>query len=480
MEGFIMKGEWFLPSKKEVRVHGTLTFDPHEGTELELYDSFGNEKLLPEFMDQEIILGLTSESKQVTLYKCMMTRSGAATLVQGQESGKSSVSYSPLFCLVGCHADNKDELRFEKISSEIYNLDEWLRVSGFIRSNEEFELAKTYEAKIHYKLPDQIIFPLTEGLQGKFNFTASQPGLYFFQKQATIKQRVEFEITLNEEKDFEELLEHIFTFLNFLVLALYEGTYPVSVTLSGNRHVKFFKESTERKNIQLHFSRRKAKLKQRPKSAREMLFSYHQLKDRFPSIIKSWFEKYELLEPAFDLVFEQFYSENRFSVNAFLNLAQSAETFHARVHNHTRMPKEEYKAMEKDILTMTLGKYNDWLKDQFSWGNSLRLHTRLTELTEKYANPILDRILGEKEKFVLDVKRSRNYYTHYSNDGKKHALKGSDLFYLSERMKILLVCGFLMEIGLTKEELSKSMNDLKWKLFSHLANWKEPKETDSK
>lgn len=477
MEKFIMKGDWFLPHNKEIRVHGTLTFDPHEGAELELYDSFTTDRFLPEFKDQEIILGLTSESKQVTLYKCMMTRSGAAPLIQGQESGKASSSYSPLFCFIDCHADDKEELKFDSISSEIYNLDEWLRVSGFIRSNEELELAKNFEAKIHYKLPSQIKFYLTDRLEGKFNFTASQSGLYFFQKQATIKQHVEFEVVSNGELDFEELLEHVFTFQNFLVLALYEGTYPVSVTLSGDRHKKNVGDLPEKNKVQLYFSRIKAKLRDKPKSSNEMLFSYRQLNDRFPSIIKTWFEKYELLEPAFDLVFEQFYDENRFTVNTFLNLAQSAETFHARVHNHSRMTKKNYQAMEKDIFAITPEKYHEWLKDQFSWGNNLRLHTRLTEIVERYVNPILDKILGDKEKFVLDVKRSRNYYTHYSNDGKKHALKGSDLFYLSEKMKILLVCSFLMEIGLSREELSKSMYNLKWKLFAHLADWRELNST---
>ena len=478
MEKFTFKGHWFLPSNKDERVYGTLTFDPHEGAELELYGSFTVDKILPELEDQPIILGLTSDSKQVTLYKCMMTHSGGATLVQGEESGKPSVIYSPLYCMTGFHADSIKDLKFDTISSEIFNLDEWLRVSGFIRNHaEEFEDEKNYVSKIHYKLPDQIIFALGDDLEGKFNFSSSRPGMYFFQKQATIKQRVEFEVHSKVEIDFNDLLEHVFTFQNFLVLALYGSTYPKSVTLRGARHTKDYGDGKPvKKEVKLFFSMPNAKLNEREKSASEMIFSYAQIKDWFPAIIRSWFEKYELLEPAFDLVFEQFYNSKRFSVNTFLNLAQSAETFHARVNNHKRMPEEEYQAMKADILELTPSKYHKWLGDQFSWGNNLRLHDRLTELTEKYANPILDKILRDKKQFVLDVKRSRNYYTHYSGDGKKHALKGSELYYLSERLKILLVCSFLMEVGLTKDELSKSMDNLKWKLFSQVADWSEELE----
>ena len=89
-----------------------------------------------------------------------------------------------------------------------------------------------------------------------------------------------------------------------------------------------------------------------------MIFDYQRIKDDFPNLIKNWFSKYELLEPAFDLVFEQFYLGNRFTVNTFLNLAQSAETFHARIHNHTRIPKTEYKLMKKEILKVAPTKYH--------------------------------------------------------------------------------------------------------------------------
>ena len=83
------------------------------------------------------------------------------------------------------------------------------------------------------------------------------------------------------------------------------------------------------------------------------------------------------------------YTKNRFNENTFLNLAQSAETFHARIHNHTKIPKEEYKIMKEEILKLTPSKYHKWLKDQFNFGNNLNLHSRLEELTKKYTNEIL-------------------------------------------------------------------------------------------
>jgi hypothetical protein len=150
-----------------------------------------------------------------------------------------------------------------------------------------------------------------------------------------------------------------------------------------------------------------------------MLFDFSRIKGDFYAIIKNWYEKYETFKPAFNLVFEQFYNDKFFSENTFLNLAQSAETFHSRVHDSTKMPKEDFKKMKEEILNLCPPEYHSWLNQQFNFGNSLNLHDRLTELTQKYSNPVLDIILGDKKKFVMDVKYSRNFYTHYSSKLEK-------------------------------------------------------------
>lgn len=473
-EKFEITGEWFLPTDKENRVHGTLTFDPQEGTDLELYGSLEGDNFLPEFKDQEIILGLTSDSKQVTLYSCFMTKSGGATLVQGEESGKPSTTYSIRYLLIGFHALTKTDLMFNQISSEIFNLGEWVGISGFKRQNINQDSIRNHEITVEYKLPESIDFEIDHNTKGRFNFIANHPGLSRYQKSITINQRVEFQAISTIEKNIDELLEYIITFQNFLTLALYKSTYPLSISLSGERHKKDYGNGEKyKKIIKLYFSSRNFKTNEKPKFDLEMIFDYRRIQQDFVTIIKNWYSKYELLEPAFDLVFEQFYNGNKFTVNTFLNLAQSAETFHARVHNHTKIPREQYKKMKEDILKVVSHEYHSWLNDQFNFGNNLNLHSRLTELTEKYSNKILDKILSDKTQFVLNVKNSRNYYTHYSKDGEKKALKGSELFYLSERLKILLVCSFLIEVGFDKDKLSLHLDNIKWKLFNHLANWRD-------
>jgi len=128
--------------------------------------------------------------------------------------------------------------------------------------------------------------------------------------------------------------------------------------------------------------------------------------------------------------------------------------------------------MKEEILKVTSKEYHGWLNDQFKFGNNLYLHSRLSELVSKYSNRIIDKIITDKELFIKQVKHSRNYYTHFSEKGKKNALKGQELFFLSEKLKVLLVCAILMEVGFTKEKLTKLLDNIKWKNFNHIADWK--------
>lgn len=469
---FEIKGDWFLPNN-ENRVHGTLKFHPTKGAVLELYGSLDADPFFPQLKDQEIILGLSNDSQLITLTGCGMTHSGGAKLVQGQESGKPTTKYSVLFTLIGIHVERNEGLIFDTISSEIFNLGEWVGISGFKYQRPNPEEIKEHKIAIEYKLPEPIEFKIDKSTTGTLNFFSNRPGWSRYQKRMEIEQRVEFTAKSSKDLSVNQLLEYLFSFQNFLILALYNSTYPQSVTLKGESfQVEYPDGKKYRINVKLYFPIFNFQENEKPKSDFDLIFEYRAIKDDFEQFIQKWYSKYEILEPAFDLLIEQFHRRNQFNVNTFLNLAQAAETFHARTNNHTRIPRDEYKTMKEEILNSSPSKYHAWLKDQFNFGNNLNLHKRLVEILDKYSNEILDVIISDKDEFVKQVKHSRNYYTHYSKDGKKKALKGSELFYLSEKLKLQLVCAFLMEIGFTKEQLSESLKRVKWRLFNHLADWK--------
>lgn len=452
---FEIKGQWYLPEHPAKRVSGTLVYRTEKGIFLELFGELSLTSL-----DIPVILGVSSESKPITLYKCRTSRIGGVTFRQDEETGTVITEYSVLYIFENLHAARPEQLKFTRISAELHNLAEWVGISGFKNRLPKNFHAKVqrYEFDLHYKLPDPISFKINDKTEGAINFVVSIPGLSEYNGTQTLAQKVQIMFDFKEAAAIDEALSYLLGFQKFLMLALYAPSYPHSMTLISSSGEK-------KRKVTLHFSGSSDVKYEKIKFASDMLFSYGSIRSRFPKIIRTWFEKQADLEPAYNLLIEQLYKRSAFTVNNFLNLAQGAETYHARTDNHTRIPKARYDKMKADILSSVDKKHHDWLNEQFNFGNSLNLHARLTEITHKASFPLLDDILGDKEQFVKQVKWSRNYYTHYSASGKKNALKDAELFYLSEKLKILLLCKILIDIGISKATLQNNLERNKYKLF---------------
>ncbi len=464
------RGTWFLPSNEERRVAGILIFDPINGAELELFGSFqemGAIFITPQDNSEFIILGLTSDSEPITLYNCFRIRTNGKRFRKNQETGIPTIKYFANFILLGHHFKNEDDLKFNNLSFKLTHLESFVPISGF-KYKPEFEDFNEKKIEISYQLPKSIDFEIDDNCNGKINFSTFTPNLTIPQIKMEIVQDVEIEIISKNEISLESFRKYLSKFQNFVVLALYESTHPTSIEFRSEQLIIDYGELGKvPAKIEFFYKVSNRKL-HKQKSPFEMLFSYPNISSEFSTLIRNWFKKYELLEPAFNLLFDQFYNSSRFTVNTFLNLAQSAETFHARLHDHTRMDKKDYTVMKNEIRDKVPEKYHSWLNEQFAFGNHLNLDTRLNELVDNYSNSLIDIIIKDKKEFIQQVKDSRNYYTHYSSTLEKRALEDVELMRLTEKLKMLLVSAFLHEIGLSKDKISELFENAKYQLFEHL------------
>jgi len=454
-DDFTIQGEWFFPKDENFKADGILSYTANDyitlvintkSTEITTEDSFEN---------SDIILGTSSNGKMITLCNCSMISKNIA-----------QSKYLIRFVLINVHIETLEELKFNLISAEIFNLDEWIGISGFKKN--KFN-SKTNTVSVEYELPHPIEFEIDEQTRGIFNYNTGPRELSLHQKTVTIQQKVNFQAFSKQKRGIIELLDYVVKFQSFLTLAFYRNTYPLFYKLRSDAHQLQLENGTSIPIIiDLFVSHNNIIKHEIPLFGIQMLFDYNRIKNDFQTIITHWYTKYKLLEPAFDLVIEQFYKGNQFSTNTFLNLAQAAETFHARIHSRTRIPQSLYKEISSQILEIVPLEYREQFREQLNFGNNLNLHTRLEELVSKYSNDHLTKIIGDIPKFIIDVKVSRNYYTHYSKDGNKRALKNRDLFLLSEKLKLLLVCSFLMEIGINKDDISEFTRNVYWLNFNHL------------
>lgn len=90
-ETFEYQGYWWLSGADEDKVPGILKFDPDEGASLELMGSLKGLEGIVDPFEPEIILGLSSEGKHVTLKGCGKTR-GALRFGGGFSTSAFAVS----------------------------------------------------------------------------------------------------------------------------------------------------------------------------------------------------------------------------------------------------------------------------------------------------------------------------------------------------------------------------------------------------
>jgi len=203
-----------------------------------------------------------------------------------------------------------------------------------------------------------------------------------------------------------------------------------------------------------------------------MLFTYDDIKNDFELIMKRWYSNYERFEAPFNLVLNQFYISKYYLENLFINVAQAAESFHSHLNLIDDTPKleqdEEYDIKVKTIIDSSPDHLKKWVTSRIDKKPQHFYDTRLKYLVKEFSNEELDKMIGDTNLFVKNVKNSRNYYTHYYNSLKKVAADGIELVRLYQKLKLLLISAFLIESGFDKTQLEKIFKEKSYNLFGYL------------
>ncbi|HEC93387.1 MAG TPA: hypothetical protein ENI51_10415, partial [Candidatus Atribacteria bacterium] len=222
IEEFEYKGEWWLPHKPEKRISGTIKFTPNEGALLELIGSFkDNATDMKKLLNPEIILGISFNGKNISLYKCWETKRSFGFL-----RGFPISSFYAEVVFIGAHFHKLENIKFKSISVHYSHLDEWANISGF--DIKDFSNKK--EVVIKYKLPESIQASIGEDYKIFIDIHATGPTHSIVQKEANIKQRTYIRIESSEEKSFEDYRKIIYHIRNLLTLGITEPVYPLVIT----------------------------------------------------------------------------------------------------------------------------------------------------------------------------------------------------------------------------------------------------------
>ena len=405
----IFHGEWWVPARAdhdielmflqpegmmghERKYTGTLTYHGNQDSTLELYHTPSNFQS-KHYHQNDVIWGRDANGHIFTLFN---------VIKYGQQLGDfSCTKFVVAYILIGEHVLSAYDAHFKKCIVEFPYLRNWAFHDNVAQTN----------SGTH-------VFFKTPFYSEKLLETINEEGVWWrlWQGQTTerniytlkIEQTTTLEIEASEALSILLCMKHIEEFAQFLSIALYGDQNPSDI--------KF--ENKENKHESVLLFKKDASVNPRVLS----LIKFGILKEKLPIMLNTWHQNFEKMSPISSYLIESLQKKNRFDVPDFLIIAQALDGFYKRFAN--KKDGKDIRKYEEQI---------EILLNQFIGVKAIeRCHIKPEVLTD-----------------------SRNYYSHLFPDEEiKSAVKGEDLYWLTEKCKILLTCCILNMLGLTNKEIN--------------------------
>jgi hypothetical protein len=448
-ERFQLKGWWKIPGRPN-GITGTLTFDSDKGGKLDLIGSFKDVTRINDIDTFDIIQGISTDGKLLTLYNCIETNTSFSTPVPNMLVSTFYVQT----IITGINFSNTNEMKFKSISVSFTNLDFWIEQTGFTRpqrQNNELNVTYVNIDPIKVKVENDLYISLVTNLRSQ----QSQLNQFNLPRELKMSQKYYFKLESEEQKTLDEYLDLVQKLGNFLSLLLSSPVLLAEVNLAVDlKTIKRLPETYyHQDDIKAFFS-----LAIKPKSHLryyDVLLPYSIISHWYPQLLRIWYEDSENLKTIHDLYFGYVYNTKMYLYQGFLSLVHCLEAFHR--HNfpdHTEMAQNDHDKLISEILSSVNQDHKDWLSKQLDHSNEVILRSRINKLISEY--PLLKKFFSSNTKmdsFVNKVVITRNYLTHYDEENKKNAAEGEELGEITDKIKLFLDVLFLSRLGFDQIDL---------------------------
>lgn len=420
-EKFEYKGYWYLPSDPDNKVAGILTYIPYECIRLDLFGTF-EESAIDFFTSskagKDIIWGITSDAHEITLINCS---SGGGSY--NFSCPFPITKYSVLYCLDGIHIENFVDKRFSWSNIVMPELTIWSHPSAIKLMLDYNENGKPNRIGVSGNY-DEIKEPIasvginestTLSISRNFSFDESN-----YRLNPTFQQTTYLQIKKSSKSSISDFISDIALFEQFISLASLSTIKASNVCLFDEENYQELDNNEKILHpIQLFYVQRDLELKKT--ETPDFLIFYSQIRDIFPEIIKRWYgEESKKMAPIRVHMIKSVKRKNVFDSTDFLIVIQAIEGFCTRFRKEQNLSK-----MLEDITF----EFNDIVKVKQS---------------------------------KIDIKAtvdSRHYYSHFMEPSKKpNKLDGIDLFNLTEKLRVLLICCLLNFVGIKNERINELLN----------------------
>lgn len=393
---------WWVPDCKRrfngSKHTGTLKYNGDENSTLEVYHEPSQGTVFRAYEHYDVVWGESAGGQLFSLFN----------LVFSSQQDYTKTSFNVNFILIGAHVLTLEEPCFDTCVSRFEFLKDWAFSQRITQSS-------TQDAEdFHLDMSQREPLTSVEIEEGITTYLWSELSYHVTRDSLAAEQNTNYDIEIKEKGSIRDYLSIISEFTEFLSIALFAPQHPYEIRL---------KNKGEYQSCQLLYKQHRS---YNPRHV--TLIKYDKLKDRIPSMLFEWHSNHEQVAPIVSYLVRSIRYDNPFDTPDFLIIAQALDGYFKRFLNK-KDGKDTHKY--KDGIDKLLTRYKD-----------------------------VDVIKQIKlDSTVLE--QSRNKYSHLiPDDDKKHqnAATGTDLFWLTQKCKILLTCCILDMLGLSVGEINLCCN----------------------
>jgi len=437
-ENFEYTGKWFFPGLKDYFIDGTVVYS-NGSISIKLIGNLRDEKryitVHPQvwYLENEkiaTILGITEDGIEITLEDLVLTQRQDG-IAYGNKYKISNYSVNKMF--VGNHFQNPSERKFNSVTVKYSNFKEWIDESG-ISTDQTFD---PYTITINYNSPFTHEGRANDDFEYIIWHETSSPGFQRDRFDASVEQDTVFQLKSIKKLDYDEFYKIHNRIRNFFILCINSTIHPLLITASSSDELG--------RETSVYYSHVDVTGSFSQLRNDQMFITFKKLSGRFPTAIQTWLNAYEELDDVFDLFFEVMINQKLYPQDIFENIIQSLEAYHRTRLPDELMEKSMYDLLIPSILSLLQTKeQKDWVKNHKNLGNILSLSQKLLQIFEMF--PYLYHNLDERYKFTEICQTQRNYFAHHSEKLKQNSVENIELFYLTQKLHVLMVSCLFSEL----------------------------------
>jgi ApeA N-terminal domain 1 len=448
-------GTWWLPTRPNRRIPGTLAISRDGRSQLELdgalaASSYELETNKARSRDYDIVLGRVGHEPW-TLYDCL-TVSWEST---GERLTRQVLSVGTAF--EGLRASRPDDLDFDTAALGLDLLGPWAswsEGSGRIIPQLSRGPDPARRAGVEYR-PGSVLkaatnewtIELREHLR-----SSNRPA------RSELEIAYAFHVDLTQPLHFEQWhTRYLRPLQNFVSLATNQGARITNLTLAHSERRTGPRGRRYPIRVKMHsgFIRQVEASRQRALTRSRCLLQLDDIATRFQGIMTKWMRASHVFKDACELFFAPRYAESMYLEPRFLMMAQSLEVFHrSKYPDATIFPPEEYESVRKELVRATDKRYRDVIAIRLNRGNDPFLTHRLQKLAED-AGPGFTNLVDPVKAWADRLKDTRNDLTHWSQE-RRGVERGTKAFFrLLHEVDFLMSTVLLRELGFSQEECAE-------------------------